>query len=202
MSGLFFWYNGIMTTLLKNVFSDKEITLLYKTMACFAGQGNEIKESGRYIVASTQFLDIPGFKEILNKIETICGEATNRKLKAATSGFHLYKKAHGNPFLPPHIDDYVGEVVFDYQLDSTIDWPVKVDKELYHLQDNDAVVFEGETVPHSRPENQFIEFEYVLMFIVNMYGEDHWFNYGVTNPKSKEEIDRQIKTIREDKENW
>lgn len=198
----FFCYNRIMTTLLKNVFSDKEITLLYKAMACFAGQGHEVRESGRYIVASTQFLDIPGFGDLLNKIETLCGEATNRKLKSATSGFHLYKRAHGDPFLPPHIDDYVGEVVFDYQLDSTIDWPVKVNKELYHLKDNDAVVFEGETVPHSRPENNFVGLEYVLMFIVNMYGENHWFNNSNVNPKTKEEIAKEIQTIREDKENW
>ena len=198
----FFCYNKDMTKLIKNVFNQEDIITLYRNLACFSGEGHKIKETGRYIIASTQLDRIPGIMDVISKIETMATEYAGKPMKMATVGYHLYKKCFGLPFLPPHIDEYAGEVVFDYQLDSTISWPIKINKELYVLENNDAIMFNGESVPHSRPESNFIEFEHVLMFIVNLISEDHWNNFFVVNPKDQDTISNEIKQIREDEENW
>lgn len=191
-----------MTILVKNIFSDKEIIELYKMMSSYCGEGSSFSESGRYIVSSTLFLNNANFAPIIEKIEKIVEENFNKKMKVVTTGFHLYKKCFGEPRLTPHIDDYAGEVVFDYQLDATIDWPIRINKENYILKNNDAVMFEGELVPHSRPEINFNGLDYVLVFIANLVSESHWFNDGKINPKDQNIIMKEILKIREDKENW
>ena len=191
-----------MTHVFQNVFTLEEILTLYKVLAFYSGDGNKIEETGRYIISSTFIDRFNGMSKIIEKIENNVSNVENKKMKMATSGFHLYKTSYGIPTLMPHIDEYAGQVVFDYQLDSSIYWPIKINKEDYVLNNNEAVMFNGEEVVHSRPKSNFKGNDYVLMFIVNLIDEKHWYNFSNQNPKTHQSILNEIIEIRKDKENW
>lgn len=191
-----------MTKIIKNVFNENEILTLYRLLSSNAGLGIKAEESGRYIVSSTFFKTFPGMEAIVDKIETHASDVANKKMKMFISAFHLYSFSYGKPILRPHIDDAAGEIVFDYQLDSSIVWPIKVNKKNYSLNNNDALIFAGENVPHGRPEQLFKNNDYVLMFIVNLISGDHWANFYEKNPKDYQSIINEIVEIRKDKQNW
>lgn len=191
-----------MTTVIKNVFSQDEILTLHRLLSSYAGEGNKIENTGRYIISTTMFEMFPGMKDIITKIETYASNTINKKMKMFISAFHLYKMSYGIPSLKPHIDEAAGEVVFDYQLDSSLSWPIKVNKKIYELNNNDALIFAGETVAHGRTQQVFNGNDYVLMFIVNLISDEHWANFHEQNPKDIELIKKEIFDIREDKENW
>lgn len=191
-----------MECYLSNVFSDKEIISLYQSMSAYSGEGSRFEDSGRYIISSSNLFKEKKFINIINKIELIVEKTFNKKMKVVTAGFHLYKRSFGEPKLEPHIDDYAGEVVFDYQISSTIEWPIRINKQNFILKDNDAIMFEGESTPHSRVPVVFGGSDYVLMFIANLISEEHWFNKNKENPKDKNIIMQEIFNIREDKDNW
>jgi hypothetical protein len=191
-----------MTYIVEDFLTKDEIIDLYEVFALYASNGNTFPESGRYIVSTTQISEYKKVKKILDKIENLVTEKYNKPMKVATTGFHLYNIKFGKPKLPPHIDDYAGEVVFDYQIASNICWPLKVDKKEYALKDNSALIFQGETTPHGRVDISFNNFDFVMMFIVNLIGNDHWYNFNDKNPQPINEIMDKINFIRTDKENW
>ena len=189
-----------MAQIIKNFLNEKEILDLYTVFGISSGQGNKYEETARYVISGNNH---PIIIPIIEKIEKTTTELYGKPLKAITTGFHVYSQHYGpKPKLEPHIDEYVGEVVFDYQIRSSHPWPVRVDKVDYTLSDNDALMFMGETQAHSRRKVRFDGDMYTMMYIVNLISEDHWYNYSKTNPKSKEELHEAIRAVREDQGNW
>ena len=192
-----------MPEIIKDFLSKDEIISLYKTMSIHApNHGNIIEDSGRYIISTTNMSYFNDIVHIVKKIEDLVSKKYNKNMHAATIGFHLYSNEFGKPQLHPHIDEYAGEVVFDYQMDSNLSWPIKINKTEYTLNDNEALIFEGESSPHSRTMINFEMGQYLIMFIVNLISDTHWFNNSATNPKPIEEIKNEIEKIRKDKGNW
>lgn len=191
-----------MTQTIKNFLNDDEINTLYRVLALHANNGNAFEDSGRYIITPTEMFIPKDIVAIQNKIEKTATEIYGKNLIKVTSGFHIYSGKFGKPRLTPHIDDYAGEVVFDYQLDANVDWPLKIDKKEYSLNNNEAVIFEGEKTTHGRIEKEFQRDDIVIMYIVNLVSAEHWVNYTKKNPRPMENIIEEIKKIREDRENW
>lgn len=187
-----------MEYLYKNCFTQDEINFLYLDIIKNSEDGQIFKESGRKII----FLKNLQNNIIIKKIEHMVGNKYNKRLKVGTAAYHIYSLKYGIPECKPHIDDYIGEFVFDYQLDANIDWKLKINKNEYSLSNNDAVSFMGESVPHGRKNIYFQKNDHVIMLIVNLVSEEHWSNFSKKNPVSKEIIMEKIKKIRDDKDNW
>jgi hypothetical protein len=76
-----------------------------------------------------------------------------------------YSHGNGNPKLPTHIDGDDNELHVDYQIDSSVDWPLIVDDVTYDLVDNSIVTFIGAIQYHSRPVKVFKDGDFVNMLL-------------------------------------
>ncbi len=82
------------------------------------------------------------------------------------------------PALDPHMDSYGGNIIFDICLESTMDWDLVVGDKTYNsTKPNEVIVFNGQTLMHSRPSwkdfSQNDDDYIVVMFFVASK-PDHW----------------------------
>lgn len=90
-----------------------------------------------------------------------------------------YESVNGKtPKLEPHIDSYGGNIIFDICLESTIDWDIIIGDKTYHsTKPNEVIVFNGQTLMHSRPDwNMFSsnESDYVIVMFFVASKQNHW----------------------------
>lgn len=82
------------------------------------------------------------------------------------------------PRLDPHIDSYGGNIIFDICLESTMDWDIEIGDKTYHTtKPNELIVFNGQTLMHSRPDwNRFSSSkdDYVIVMFFVASKPDHW----------------------------
>jgi len=187
-----------MPKIIKNFLNTEDIINLYLVFGLEMDNSILSEDTGRKIVVSQHLISNNNspIKNIFKKVEDYVSNEYNKKMKTATFGIHLYSKKFGIPQLLPHVDDYAGQVVFDYQLASNIVWPLIVDGQKYILKDNDVLMFEGEKEGHWRQQITFLEDSFVIMFIVNLIDEEHWFNFNDKNPKPIELINKEISSLR------
>lgn len=177
-----------MEYLIKNFFNEEEIATI-KNAGIVNAHDTRIS-IGRSV---TQVLEplLVSKDPIVEKIQNKAKELYNKEYKIVTDGLMEWSLKYGEPRLQPHMDDSLGEVVFDCQIDSNIDWPIYVDGTEYLLKDGDALFFNGETSDHWRPIREFSEGEYVQIVIFNLIPEDHWFYTKKINAVgTREEIDK------------
>lgn len=177
-----------MEYLIKNFFNEAEIEEL-KSAAKINEHDSHIS-TGRSV---TQVLE-PLFvnrSAIIEKVQKAAKDLYSKEYKIVTDGFMEWSLKYGPPKLQPHMDDSLGEVVFDCQLDSNIDWPIYIDGKEYLLKDGDALFFNGEISDHWRPRRSFVDGEFVKIVIFNLIPEDHWFYTKKINAVgTREEIDQ------------
>jgi len=80
------------------------------------------------------------------------------------------------PNLPAHLDDNACSYTIDLQLSSNIDWPLYVNGEKFNLEDNWAVVYDGENDLHWRedfPSRNPMSFVHMIFF--HFAEPEHWF---------------------------
>jgi hypothetical protein len=77
-----------------------------------------------------------------------------------------YSKDWGSaPELPMHKDggkefEKTKQIMFDYQLDSNIDWDLIAGEDLISLNNNDACIFNPYLIEHGRPSKNFNDRDY------------------------------------------
>lgn len=192
-----------MTKQIDNFFTEQEIIDIYgmfiHTERC--PEPFYIAEStGRKIINAYDLMYIPEapLKNVFDKIVNTANKEYGLDLKVFSFGLHYYSSIFGTPQLLPHIDEDAGQVVFDYQLKSNIDWPIYIEGEEFTLKDNSALMFEGEKYGHWRSEKSFNDRDFVIVFIVNLIDNNHWRNFSETNPRSRDEIMKIIEQKRKD----
>jgi hypothetical protein len=139
--------------------------------------------------------------EIIAKVQGIIQNIYGKDYKIKDVGFQRYKLEYGFPNLRPHVDDQQCQVVFDYQVESNKKWDVVVEGNSIGLNDNDAVVFEGEIDVHWRNPVHFKLNEYVSMINFNAVNRDHWSNFTKTDPISPEKRQDMMIKIKDKWEN-
>ena len=85
--------------------------------------------------------------------------------------------------------------MFDYQIEANKKWDVVVNGNSIGLNDNDAVIFEGEKDAHWRKPTRFNSNEYVSMINFNAVSSDHWSNFTEADPVTpieRESIQKNI----------
>lgn len=73
-----------------------------------------------------------------------------------------FKKDNEDPFLGVHLDSNndLG-IILDYQLKSNTSWPIGIEKDVYHMSDNDMVYFYPTDQYHWRSKKKWQDGEYV-----------------------------------------
>lgn len=125
--------------------------------------------------------------EIIAKVQEIIQNIYGKDYKINAVLFQRYKLEYGFPNLKPHTDNYISQVVFDYQIESNKKWDLVVEGDSISLNDNDAVVFEGEKDVHWRNPVYFKSNEYVSMINFNAVDKQHWSNFTKKDPVGPEE---------------
>ena len=126
--------------------------------------------------------------EIIAKVQGIIKNIYGKDYEIKDVGFNRYKLEYGLPNLKPHVDDQKSQIVFDYQLDSNKKWDLVIEGNSVSLNNNDAVVFEGEKEVHWRNPVDFKSDEYVSMLNFNAVDKHHWSNFTKIDPIGPEEL--------------
>jgi hypothetical protein len=97
-----------------------------------------------------------------NLAETV-GNIFNKELEMGATTYVKYSIDHGQPNLPPHLDRDNSEIIVNYQYGSNTVWPLGVNKDLYEISNNSALIFNPNTNIHWRPIKNFESGEFVEM---------------------------------------
>lgn len=114
---------------------------------------------GRLVMYSLDSLS----ENFITKINKVAQEYCSSD--AAFSGFTAveYNNKYGIPNLPPHCDEDFNDFIINFQLSSNIVWPIGLDLDLYKLDDNSAIIFNGNKNVHWRPHKNFNDGDFVRM---------------------------------------
>jgi hypothetical protein len=113
-------------------------------------------------------IQVSNFGKTLNslfytKLSKIAKEVSGKDLSFANKIYVEYSNQYGAPNLPPHFDGDSSDLIINFQLQSNTSWDIGLDLTLYSLQDNSALVFNGNEYIHWRPHKVFNDGEYVKM---------------------------------------
>lgn len=167
-----------------NVFSEEELQTLKESINKTAKKHDTVL--GRYISQITIS------KNIEKKIQNIANAYlhgywntfTNPNIDFISySGttYANYNNKVGKPNLPPHLDHDTNDIIINYQLSGNINWQIGLDNKLYTLEDNTALIFNGNKLIHWRPHKIFKNDDYLEML---------FFRFGnVKNPSDYSHLD-------------
>lgn len=112
------------------------------------------------------------------KLCDIAKDATVFPLKMVHALCTTYSAKYGQPNLPPHFDGDTNDLIINMQIDSNISWDLGLNTDIYSIEDNSAIVFNGNTEVHWRPHKEFKEDEYITMMFVRFYNEENPSDYS------------------------
>lgn len=143
-----------LNKLITNVFTDAQIAYL-KDLVSQYSEVHPCPERGRD--------DIYIGNDISQEIKDVVLSYFDQDYYLYHVTYSEYNTKHMNPNLPPHKDPNHDDssLTFDYQFESTIDWPMCADGVCHDMKDNDAVIFDPPNMQHWRPEITFKQDDYV-----------------------------------------
>jgi hypothetical protein len=157
-----------------NIFTPEELELIKNTI--FAGEIDIDETLGRrHFKASVMYALTD---EMAEKLYAISKQASDLPLAMGHAQVTEYSAEYGQPNLPPHFDGDTHDLIINMQLESNTSWDIGLNTEVYSLEDNSAVVFNGNTETHWRPRKEFKEGEYVRMMFVRFYNEEKLSDYS------------------------
>lgn len=139
-------------------------------------------------------------KELSDIVQTLTQRINNLfNLKLSSSGLSCveYSAEFGEPNLPVHWDHDSSEIIFNYQLSSTTSWDIGIDKSVYSMEDNSALVFNPNKYTHWRPHKKFKENEYVQMIFFRFTDLDNPSDYSHLDYSLGDPIFDDIKAFRD-----
>jgi hypothetical protein len=158
--------------IVNNIFSDNEIQILKNLRIVTKITAVSKKWPGREVRPLPNINLLP--EEVVNKLVSIASYHYGKPLKLYAVAFGRYSKEYGVPKLGPHIDEVPSQFTLDYQLDGNIDWPLNIEGSEYMLNNNSALIFEGEVVLHWRPHREFKDNEFLDMMWFQFIDDNHW----------------------------
>ena len=127
-------------------------------------QSGSNKELGRFQMGSIdEYLKDDFIKYFREKNKKFIFKLTKKNMDLSSIVFVKYSGDYGSPNLPPHFDGDNNDLIINYQLDSNIVWDVGINKSVYSLENNSALVFNPNTNIHWRPIVEFKKGDYVKM---------------------------------------
>lgn len=153
--------NNVKNIIIKNVFSNDQINLIYNTIDI-----NQEKNTNIIPIYAQKawFVDLPN--EIFQHMQNLGKEIFQQNVILDAMSFARYSNQYGNnPNLTPHYDNAFLEskVTIDVQLRSNIEWPIVVRGKSFILSDNDALTFSGTHQVHWREHKKFNNEDFIEM---------------------------------------
>jgi hypothetical protein len=114
-------------------------------------------------------------EDINNKILNKAKEHTKiDNLEIAYIQCIKYQTKEGNvPLLESHVDDFYAIYTMDITIETTIDWPLRVEDKFFDCLPNSVVFLKGDEDEHDRPPYPGNDKDYMLMIFANLVPADH-----------------------------
>lgn len=97
------------------------------------------------------------------KLTKIVNSLLNTNYRLSGTTYVEYNSKYGVPNLPPHFDGDETDLMVNYQLLSNTSWSIGLDKQVYSLEDNSALIFNPNQSIHWRPRKVFKDGEFIKM---------------------------------------
>jgi hypothetical protein len=175
-----------------NIFSWDELKII-SDMA--PTQENEIDDNlGRICIG-----DIKNSlsQKMQDKLYKIVDDITDAPLVMDHALYVEYNAKYGQPNLPPHFDGDTNDLIINIQLSSNTRWDLGLNLETHQLEDNSAMVFNGNTEIHWRPHKEFQDGEYVKMLFVRFYNARQRSNYDYLPMNQSDEVFKEVREYRD-----
>lgn len=188
-------YNVYMTPIASNVFTDNQIAAIYDSINkefdnrevvewYDSAMGHEYPKDKKFIAIKKEGLsrldidrlNLPDDVIMSAKLSAI--EIANKigvsvKDIVGVTYVEYSPKYGGSPFLNPHKDaEGESEFILDYQLDANTDWDIGINKDIYSLNNNDALGILTTKNYHWRKKKDWNPDEYVKMLFFHIVLED------------------------------
>lgn len=108
-----------------------------------------------------------------------------------------YNNVYGTPNLPPHFDGDNNDLIINCQLFSNTSWPIGIGTQPYDLEDNSALLFNGNTNIHWRPHKKFKDGEYVKMIFIRFCKLNNLSDYSDRRYSQDHEVFKEVVAIRD-----
>lgn len=191
-----------------NIFSQSEldfftqkinslVTPLHKDGSYVYDESSDVSVS-RYlgrIQTGTLFIEIP--TSIREKLTKIANDNLDFKNDLSQITYVEYNSLYGIPDLPPHFDGDNNDLIINCQLFSNTSWPIGIGTKTYDLEDNSALVFNGNTNIHWRPHKNFKPGEYVKMIFVRFCNSKNLSDYSDRIYSQDHDVFKEIRSIRD-----
>ena len=108
-----------------------------------------------------------------------------------------YNNKFGKPNLPPHLDHDTNDVIINYQLSGNIKWEIGLNKKLYCLEDNSALIFNGNKEIHWRPHKIFKDDEFLKMLFFRFGNKNNPSDYSHLDVMLDDEMFKEYNAFRD-----
>lgn len=179
-------------TKLNNIFSFAEIELIHNAISLHKIDVDDNLGRGWIGDIKNQLA-----QEVKDKIYRIISDISNAPLAIDHMLYAEYSSKYGKPNLPPHFDGDTNDLIINMQLESNTTWDIGLNLEVYSLEDNSAIVFNGNTEAHWRPRKEFKEGEYVKMIFIRFYNLEKRSDYSYLPMNQIDPIFDEVRALRD-----
>jgi hypothetical protein len=174
-----------------NIFSWDELQLIEKEISTYEGEPDI--NLGRVFIEFTNRLT----PDIKDRLYEIVDNITDETLILSNALYVEYNAKYGKPNLPPHFDGDTNDLIINIQLSANTRWDLGLNLKTYKLEDNSAMVFNGNTEIHWRPHKEFQDGEYVKMLFIRFYNSTNRSDYSHVPMNQIDEVFKEVREYRD-----
>lgn len=175
-----------------NIFSTEELDIIKQTVST---SDYEIDQNlGRKRIGDIQ----NSFnRDMTYTLYEIARQYTDLPLSMDHALYVEYSAKYGKPNLPPHFDGDTNDLIINMQLESNTRWDLGINLETFTLEDNSALVFNGNKEIHWRVHKEFKEDEFVSMIFIRFYNSQKRSDYSYLPNHPDDERFKEVKALRD-----
>lgn len=192
----FEWYNFNMSIKkINNMFTESELSHLDQKIKKI----QELPVSKQYPDISEDLGRIHAYIPIKNigdtvayKLSEVANSIDDQSYKLVNALHVDYRNKYGNPNLPPHFDADNNDLIINFQLSSNTSWDLGLGLSTYQIEDNSALIFNGNHHIHWRPHKTFRDDEYVKMIFFRFQNTHYQKDYSYLDKTQDHEIFQEV----------
>ena len=175
-----------------NIFSTEELNTIKQAVLTYDYEVDHILGRKRIGDIKNSFS-----KDIVYTLYEIAKQYTDLPLSMDHALYVEYSPKYGKPNLLPHFDGDTNDLIINMQLDSNTTWDLGLNLETYTLEDNSALVFNGNKEIHWRVHKEFKENEFVSMIFIRFYNSEKRSDYSYLPNHPDDEIFKEVRAFRD-----
>jgi hypothetical protein len=126
------------------------------------------------------------------KLSEVANNIDDQSYKLVSALHVDYRNKYGNPNLPPHFDADNNDLIINFQLSSNTSWDLGLGLSTYQIEDNSALIFNGNHHMHWRPHKTFGNDEYVKMIFFRFQNTNYQKDYFYLDRTQDHEIFQKV----------